>query len=110
MESSSTLLQLNRRDRKPRSSGLTEIRRPYYSVMGSRYLADVLETMGAYVDSLKFATKYGLEPKFDGRRGRLSHSTDLLVAGEEPGSKYDKARELGIPTVTEDEFLKRAQA
>src|SRR5919106_1066878 len=55
MESLSTLLQLNRRGEKPRSSGLTEIRGPYYSVMGSRYLADLLETMGAYVDTLKFA-------------------------------------------------------
>jgi DNA ligase (NAD+) len=39
----------------------------------------------------------------------VTQSTDLLVAGDEPGSKYDKARELGIPIVTEDEFLKRAQ-
>ncbi len=55
MESLSTLLQLNRRPGKPRSSGLTEIHGPYYSVVGSRYLTDVLETMGAYVAGLKFA-------------------------------------------------------
>jgi phosphosulfolactate synthase (CoM biosynthesis protein A) len=55
MESLSTLLQLNRRGEKPRSSGLTEIRGPYYSNLGSRHLADLLETMGRYVDSLKFA-------------------------------------------------------
>lgn len=40
---------------KPRSSAVTEIRGPYYTVMGSRYLSDVLETMGAHVDGLKFA-------------------------------------------------------
>jgi DNA ligase (NAD+) len=39
----------------------------------------------------------------------VSHSTDLLVAGEDPGSKYDRARELGIRIVTEEEFLKRTQ-
>src|SRR5438067_12533686 len=48
-------LRTNRRDAKPRSRGLTEIRGPYYSPMGKRYLEDVLETMGEYVDSLKFA-------------------------------------------------------
>ncbi|KAB2577856.1 Sulfonate biosynthesis enzyme [Lasiodiplodia theobromae] len=40
---------------KPRSKGVTEIRGPYYSVMGPRYLSDVLETMGHHVDGLKFA-------------------------------------------------------
>ena len=35
--------------------GLTEIRGPYYSVVGPRYLEDLFETMGGYVDSLKFA-------------------------------------------------------
>src|SRR5699024_11220055 len=33
----------------------TEIRGPYYTVMGKRYLRDVLETMGDHVDILKFA-------------------------------------------------------
>ena len=48
-------LPLNRPAGKPRERGLTEIRGPYYSPLGPRQLADVLETMGAYVDSLKFA-------------------------------------------------------
>ncbi|KAK3080065.1 hypothetical protein LTS18_003222, partial [Coniosporium uncinatum] len=29
---------------KPRKTGVTEIRGPYYSVMGKRYLQDVLDT------------------------------------------------------------------
>ncbi len=48
-------LPINTRPPKPRRRGLTEIRGPYYSVMGKRYLEDVLETVGAYVDSVKFA-------------------------------------------------------
>src|SRR5262245_45127529 len=47
-------LPLNRRSGKPRVSGLTEIRGPYYTPMGPRYLQDVLETMGRYIDTLKF--------------------------------------------------------
>jgi len=48
-------LRANDRPGKPRARGLTEIRGPYYTPMGKRYLQDVLETMGEYVDSLKFA-------------------------------------------------------
>ena len=45
----------NNRQAKPRTRGITEIRGPYYTVMGERYLRDVLETMGEHVDILKFA-------------------------------------------------------
>src|SRR5260221_6398508 len=48
-------LRVNQREPKPRRRGITEIRGPYYTPMGKRYLADILETMGVYVDSLKFA-------------------------------------------------------
>ena len=48
-------LPLNERPGKPRTRGLTEIRGPYYTPMGRNYLSDILETMGAYVDILKFA-------------------------------------------------------
>ena len=48
-------LRVNEREGKPRKRGLTEIRGPYYSVVGRRYLEDLFEMMGTYVDSLKFA-------------------------------------------------------
>ena len=48
-------LRINERGGKPRKRGLTEIRGPYYSAYGRRHLEDLFETMGAYVDSLKFA-------------------------------------------------------
>src|SRR6266498_4176976 len=48
-------LHVNEREAKPRKHGLTEIRGPYYSIVGRRYLEDLFEMMGAYVDSLKFA-------------------------------------------------------
>ena len=35
----------------------------------------------------------------------VSAQTDYLVIGQEPGSKYDKAKELGIKIITEKEFL-----
>jgi phosphosulfolactate synthase (CoM biosynthesis protein A) len=48
-------LRINDRGTKPRLCGLTEIRGPYYTPLGRRYLEDLLEMMGAYVDILKFA-------------------------------------------------------
>jgi len=54
-ERSFPFLRINEREAKPRKHGLTEIRGPYYSVVGRRYLEDLFETMGNYVDSLKFA-------------------------------------------------------
>ena len=48
-------LRTNDRSLKPRKHGITEIRGPYYSPLGKRQLEDLLETMGSYVDALKFA-------------------------------------------------------
>jgi DNA ligase (NAD+) len=36
--------------------------------------------------------------------GSVSKSTDYVVAGENPGSKYTRAKELGVKIITEEEF------
>jgi phosphosulfolactate synthase (CoM biosynthesis protein A) len=77
-----SFLKVNERPSKPRTRGVTEIRGPYYTPMGKRYLQDILETMAAYVDSLKFAAgSFSLMP-----RGAvkelidLCHQYDVLVS------------------------------
>lgn len=38
--------------------------------------------------------------------GSVSKQTDFILAGSDPGSKFDKAQKLGIPVLSEDEFMK----
>lgn len=108
-----SFLKVNVRPGKPRSLGLTEIRGPYYTPMGPRYLQDVLETMGAYVDSLKFAGgSFSLMP----RRAvkaliDLCHEHNVLVStggfieyvltqGPEAVSHYvDECKALGFDII-----------
>src|SRR5690349_14319864 len=106
-------LRVNRREGKPRSRGLTEIRGPYYTPMGKRYLEDVLETMGAYVDILKFAGgSFALMPRRAVRElidvchaHAVQVSTGgfieyVLTQGEEAVDRYlAECKELGFDLV-----------
>ena len=75
-------LRVNERETKPRSRGVTEIRGPYYTPMGKRYLEDVLETMGTYIDVLKFAGgSFSLMPRKAVKELLdLCHSYDVMVS------------------------------
>jgi phosphosulfolactate synthase (CoM biosynthesis protein A) len=106
-------LRMNEREGKPRQRGVTEIRGPYYSVMGKRYLSDVLETMGQYVDSLKFAGgSFTLIPDEALKEIiETAHAHDVMVStggfieyvltqGEEAVDKYIEAcREVGFDII-----------
>ena len=37
----------------------------------------------------------------------VTKKTDFVVVGENPGSKFDRARQVGVETIDEPEFLKR---
>ena len=77
-----SFLRVNERPPKPRSRGVTEIRGPYYTPMGKRYLQDILETMSEYVDSLKFAAgSFSLMPREAVRELiDLCHQYEVLVS------------------------------
>src|SRR5574340_66142 len=75
-------LPMNERPRKPRSRGITEIRGTYYTPVGRRYLEDLLETMDAYVDTLKYAGgSFSLMPRESVRTlNELCHEHDVEVS------------------------------
>ncbi|MBC7340710.1 MAG: NAD-dependent DNA ligase LigA, partial [Firmicutes bacterium] len=57
-----------------------------------------LETMGRK-EAEELVASLGGKPS-----GSVSRHTDYVVVGANPGSKYDRARELGVKILTEDEF------
>ena len=75
-------LRMNRRESKPRIRAVTEIRGPYYTPVGKRYLEDIFETVGAYIDALKFAGgSFSLMPrKALTEIIELCHRHDVLVS------------------------------
>src|SRR6266849_4339082 len=77
-----SFLRVNERPSKPRRVGVTEIRGPYYTPMGQRYLQDVLETMGPSIDSLKFAGgSFALMPRRAVKELLdLCHASQVLVS------------------------------
>ena len=68
-------------------SGKTVVLTGTLSSMGRKEATEVLENLGAKVT------------------GSVSKSTDAVIAGEEAGSKLDKAQALGITVLSESEFL-----
>ena len=108
-----SFLKMNDRPSKPRTRGVTEIRGPYYTPMGKRYLQDILETMAVYVDSLKFAAgSFSLMPREAVRELiDLCHQYDVLVStggfieyvltqGPEAVSRYiQECKDLGFDII-----------
>lgn len=99
-------IRLNERQAKPRTRGITEIRGPYYTPMGKRYLQDILETMGAYVDSLKFAGgSFSLMPRQAVREIiELCHEHGVVVS---TGGFIEKVLTQGPDVV--DQYIKECR-
>lgn len=106
-ERSFDFLYVNERGSKPRKTGLTEIRGPYYAPVGKRYLQDVLETMGAYVDIFKFSGgSFTLMPPGAVRELiGICHEHDVLVS---TGGFVERVLTMGPDMV--DRYLDECKA
>ncbi len=67
--------------------GMTVVLTGTLSAMGRKEAAEIIEKNGGKVS------------------GSVSKKTSLVIAGEEAGSKLDKAKTLGVKVINEDEFL-----
>jgi phosphosulfolactate synthase (CoM biosynthesis protein A) len=106
-------LPLNERTAKPRTRGVTEIRGPYYTPVGRRYLEDLFEAMGTYVDTLKYAGgSFALMPREAVRAlNEVCHEHQVEVStggfleyvlaqrGDAVARYLEEARELGFDMV-----------
>ena len=61
---------------------------------------------GSLVDFSRDGAKEAILSRGGKASGSVSKKTDYVVAGDAPGSKYDKAVELGVPVLDEDGFRK----
>jgi len=63
--------------------------------------------------TLSSMTRSEAKDKIEARAGQVlssvSKKTDVVIVGEDPGSKYSKAQKLGITVWTEDQFLKELE-
>lgn len=86
--------------------------------LNSKYLGQEVEENSEFngktfvlTGSLQLFTREEAEEKIEQLGGKASSSvskkTSAVIVGANPGSKYDKAKELGIPIWTEEEFKEK---
>jgi len=95
------------RSAKPRKTGITEIRGPYYSAYGPRHLADLLETVGTWIDGVKYAGgSFALmRPEAVRSINKVAHDHDVYVS---TGGWIENVLRFGSDAV--DRYIEEAKA
>jgi phosphosulfolactate synthase (CoM biosynthesis protein A) len=95
------------RPAKPRKRGLTEIRGPYYSAYGARHLADLLDTVGVWIDGFKYAGgSFALmSAEAVKSMNKLAHDHDVYVS---TGGWIENVMRFGADAV--DRYIEEAKA
>ncbi len=106
-ETTFTFIPRATRSVKPRKTGVTEIRGPYYSAYGLRHLEDILETVGAWVDGVKYAGgSFALMPPEAVRSiNKLAHDHGVYVS---TGGWIENVIRFGADAV--DRYIEEAKA
>lgn len=80
---------------------------PYYEkkeVLESPFMGKTVVVTGTLENYSRTSIKEKLESLGAKVSGSVSKKTDFVIAGEAAGSKYDKAKSLGITILSEEEF------
>jgi DNA ligase (NAD+) len=81
--------------------------KPHYEevkVLENEFAGKTVVVTGSLTGYSRTEIKEKLEALGAKVSGSVSKKTDYVLVGAEPGSKYDKAVELGIRILTEEEF------
>jgi DNA ligase (NAD+) len=74
--------------------------------LGGRFTGKTFVFTGALTRFTRDDAKKMVENEGGHAAGSVSKKTDFVVAGADAGSKLDKARQLGVTVLTEEEFLR----
>jgi len=87
------------------AAGVSFERTPRAAKVSSRISGKAFVLTGALPNLSRDEAKERIEAKGGRVTGSVSKKTDFVVVGADPGSKYDKAVELGIAVLDEDGLL-----
>ncbi len=96
-------------ERLERAGLIMEGRAPK-SIRSSPFVGKTVVLIGGLISMTRDEAKEEIEARGGRVAASVSKHTDLVVAGEDGGTKLRKARELNIATIGEDEFLQLLQS
>ena len=82
---------------------------PEKTVINHTFVGELVVVTGKLASFSRKAAEQAVVLRGGSCSSTVTKKTTLLVCGSDPGSKYDKAKKMGVPIITEEEFQARLQ-